>query len=98
MPLFYLQGGMKMAKSATIKDNKWVGTIFENEDLVDLMIPLDPLNKSKHMFVCINGQEVYVARGMKTKVPACVAELVNRSLQEKQEAELAMENQSQINY
>ena len=42
-----------MAKSATIKDNKWVGTIFENEDLVDLMIPLDPLNKSKHMFVCI---------------------------------------------
>ena len=56
-----------MAKSATIKDNKWVGTIFEHEDLVDLMIPLDPLNKSKHMFVCINGQEVYVARGTKTK-------------------------------
>ena len=87
-----------MAKSATIKDNKWVGTIFENEDLVDLMIPLDPLNKSKHMLVCINGPEVYVARGMRTKVPACVAELVNRCLQEKQEAELAMENQSQSNY
>lgn len=87
-----------MAKNATVKDNKWIGTIFENEPLVDLFIPLDSLNKSKHMFVCINGQEIYVARGQKTSVPACVAELVNRSLMEKQQAEIDMENQAQINY
>lgn len=87
-----------MAKNAVVKDNKWIGTIFENEPLVDLFIPIDSLNKTKHSFACINGQEIYVARGKKTKVPACVAELLNRSMMEKQEAEIAMENQSEINY
>lgn len=67
--------------------------MFKDEPLVDLFIPKDPLNPDKQKWLCINGQEIWLAVGKPLKVPFSVADLWNRSYQGTQEAE---EKMSQI--
>ncbi|MDF2800785.1 MAG: hypothetical protein K0S61_688 [Anaerocolumna sp.] len=80
-----------MAKQET----KW-GKQFSEEPLVDLFIPKDKLNKDNAKWLCINGEEIWLAVGKRIKVPVSVAELWNRSYSETIEAEEKMSQNIEI--
>lgn len=84
-----------MAAITNKEIEKW-GEMFKGEEMVDLFIPKDQLNKDNARWMCINGQEIWLAVGKKIKVPASVAELFNRAYSETLEAQEKMSNQVQI--
>jgi hypothetical protein len=89
---------IKMAK-ITAENKKW-GTagdgMFVGDELVDLLIPLDKLNPAKEQFMCINGVQIWVAKGKKTQVPKSVKDLWDYSYQGTMEAEEKMSQEIEI--
>ena len=73
------------------------GVSFVNEELVNLTIPLDKLNPAKERFVCINGNQIWLAAGKKLKVPQSVADLWDYSYNATIEAEEKMSQSIEIN-
>ena len=63
---------------------------------VEIQIPRDPSNPSKHREVIINGQEFILAVGKRIKVPASVAEVWNDSYHSTLEAQDKMEKFNEI--
>lgn len=70
--------------------------LFQGEELVPLLIPLDKQNPVKERFVCINGNQIWLAVGKQLKVPQSVADLWNHSYVGTLEAEAAMEQEIEI--
>lgn len=70
--------------------------MFKDEPLVDLFVPKDKVNPQKQVWLCINGQDIWLATGVKLKVPQAVADLWNRSYQLTNEAEERMSQNIEI--
>jgi hypothetical protein len=70
--------------------------LFVGEELVPLMIPLDKQNPVKERFLCINGNQIWLAVGKSIKVPQSVAELWNYSYTNTLEAEEKMSQEIEI--
>ena len=75
-------------------DKKWGGLTaethglsFVGEELVTLMIPKDKLNNAKERFMCMNGNVIWLAVGIKLKVPQSVADNWNYAYNATIEAE-----------
>lgn len=75
--------------------NKW-GNQFDGEPLVALFIPKDKLNKENAKWLCINGEEIWLAVGKPIQVPQSVATLWNQSYTETLLAEEKMSDNIQI--
>ena len=70
--------------------------LFVGEEMVPLMIPFDKQNPVKEKFLCINGNQIWLAVGKKLKVPQSVADLWNSSYQNTIEAEEKMSQEIEI--
>lgn len=70
--------------------------MFKDEPLVDLYIAKDRINPDKQKWLCINGQDIWLAVGVSLKVPKCIAELWNYSYHKTIEAEEQMEQNTEI--
>jgi hypothetical protein len=70
--------------------------LFVGEEFVPLMIPLDKQNPVKERFLCINGNQIWLAVGKSIKVPQSVAELWNYSYTNTLEAEEKMSQEIEI--
>lgn len=83
----------------TAETEKW-GTVanglFVGDELVPLMIPLDKQNPVKERFLCINGNQIWLAVGKQLKVPKSVADLWNYSYGETIAAEEKMNQEIEI--
>ena len=66
------------------------------QDQVEITIPRDRNNPVKHVWVCVNGQEFYLAVGKKVKVPKVVAEVWQDSYNRTIEAEQNMAQMNEI--
>jgi hypothetical protein len=72
------------------------GLSFIGEELVPLMIPIDKQNPVKERFLCINGNQIWLAVGKMLKVPQSVAENWNLSYMGTIEAEAKMSQEIEI--
>lgn len=70
--------------------------LFVGEELVPLMIPHDKQNPVKERFLCINGNQIWLAVGKPLKVPQSVADLWNYSYVGTMEAEEKMSQEIEI--
>lgn len=50
------------------------------EELVYIELPISEINKNDDLFVSVNSYTCIIKRGVRVKVPASVAEVVNRML------------------
>jgi hypothetical protein len=83
----------------TADNEKWGKVdngLFVGEDLVQLMIPVDKQNPAKERFVCINGNQIWLAVGKPLTVPKSVADLWNYSYVGTIEAEEKMNQEIEI--
>jgi hypothetical protein len=70
--------------------------LFVGEELVPLMIPFDKQNPVKERFLCINGNQIWLAVGKLINVPKSVADLWNYSYVNTLEAEEKMSQEIEI--
>lgn len=66
------------------------------EERVTITIPMDPLNKQKTVWVCLNGVEWYLAVGKPIEVPKSIAEVWNESYSKTMQAQANMEKSEEI--
>lgn len=81
-----------MAKEANVvqADDKWgkfAGGCLVGEQYVDLTIPKDKINPTNHFWLCLNGDEGYLAVGKKIKVPYSIFTLWQNSYNDTNAAE-----------
>lgn len=86
---------MKITKE-TEKWGKVDNGLFVGEELVPLMIPFDKQNPVKERFLCINGNQIWLAVGKNLKVPQSVADLWNNSYMDTMAAEEKMSQEIEI--
>lgn len=67
-----------MAKSETPKAAK--------EELVELLIPINPGSKVNQSYLCVNGKNMIVKHGVKVMVPPEFKEVYDNSVQQKMTA------------
>lgn len=60
--------------------------MFIGQELVPIMIPKDKLNPTNALWMCINGQEIWLAKGKQLMVPQAVAEIYQNSYEKDMEA------------
>lgn len=78
------------------KELQTEGEALQAEEKVEITIPRDRNNPTKTVWVCVNGQEYYIAVGKKVKVPKPIAEAWQDSYNRTIEAEQNMEKFDEI--
>lgn len=61
-----------------------------------IFIPKDPINKNSHAWVCVNGEEYYLATGKQVEVPDYIADAFEYSYGATQEAYEKIETDNEI--
>lgn len=65
------------------------------QEMVKIKIPRDPVNKGNDsMFVAINGRKFLIQRGKTVEVPRAVAEVIEHSEEQAEEADLYISENS----
>lgn len=67
-----------MAKNETPKAAK--------EDLVALLIPINPASKINQSYLCVNGKNMIVKHGVEVMVPPAFKEVYDNSVKQKMKA------------
>jgi hypothetical protein len=97
--LFIFEEELSMTTKSTKEIEKEIQTereVLLAQEQVEITIPRDRNNPVKHVWVCVNGQEFYLAVGKKVKVPKTVAEVWQDSYNRTIEAEQNMSKMDEI--